>query len=138
MMLLKSVSVRTHPTIKTTISSACGVRRTDVVFAVLGLPELVDERLDAVGRGAQEAEAAEMAHLLALGVVDAVGEVDGVVEEGGLRGCGRDDGDLRVVSAELLAGRGWSRTVSLSSRSIFILAAAPVAPASPADTILVM
>lgn len=48
-------------------------RRTDVILAVLGFAQLVDQRLDAVGGGAEETEAAEVAHLFSFDVVDAIG-----------------------------------------------------------------
>ena len=85
---------------------------TDVVLSVLGVAEFVDEELDRVGGGAQEAQAAEMAHLLSCLVIYAtvkrrsvvahllaglngvLCEVDFVIEEGGLSGCRGHDGDL--------------------------------------------
>jgi hypothetical protein len=55
------------------------MERTDVVFAILGIAELVYQELDAVRRGAYETEAPKMAHLLPVVVVQAIGQVDLVV-----------------------------------------------------------
>jgi len=72
-------------------------------------------------------------------IVEPVGEVDFVVEEGRIGRRRRDDGHLRdEVSGRKCCRPGQSNkpTVSLSSRRIFILAAAPPEALSPADTIL--
>lgn len=45
------------------------VARTDVVFAVFGVPELVNQELYRVGGGAHKAQTAQMAHLLAVDIV---------------------------------------------------------------------
>jgi len=42
-----------------------------VVFPIFGLPELVYEKLYTVGRGSDEAEASEVAHLLSTFLVKA-------------------------------------------------------------------
>jgi hypothetical protein len=44
---------------------------TDKVLAVLGISKLLDELLDGVGRGTDEAETPEMAHSLSLEVIEA-------------------------------------------------------------------
>src|SRR4051812_13158041 len=83
-----------------------GVARTYVILSVLGLAQLIDKKLDTVGRGAHEAQATQMAHPLA-GVFikaavrfrvsvmlrtwgfasdNALGKVDSMVQESGLRG----------------------------------------------------
>lgn len=62
------------------------VRRTDVVFSILGFPQLVNQELYAVGRWADEDQAAQVSHLFSFLVVEAVGEVDIVVEQGRLGG----------------------------------------------------
>jgi hypothetical protein len=57
-----------------------------------------------------------MAHLLARLVVEAVGEVDFVIEEGALCGCCRHDGDLGRVRGSMCVHRqGDKPTVSESS-----------------------
>jgi hypothetical protein len=50
-----------------------------VVFAVFRVAELVYQELDTVGGGANEAEASEVAHLLSVMIVQAIGQVDLVV-----------------------------------------------------------
>lgn len=52
------------------------MEHTDVIFAVLGIAELVYQELDTVGRWAYETEAAKVAHLLPVVVVQAIGQVD--------------------------------------------------------------
>lgn len=82
-----------------------------------------------------------MSHLLSFLVVEAIGEVYIMVEQGGLGGSGRDDGHLEDGLRSSLVfskAKDMLRTVSLSSSSTFILAAACDCAASPADTILVM
>ena len=49
--------------------------RTDVVFAIFRVAELVYQELDTVGRGTDETEASEVAHLLSVVVVQAIGQV---------------------------------------------------------------
>ena len=53
-----------------------------MVFAVLGLSKFVDEELYAVWRRSEKADTAQMAHLFAILVTEAVREVDGVVQQG--------------------------------------------------------
>lgn len=83
---------------------------TDVVFAVLWLAQLVNEELNGFGRRSHKAQAAQMAHLLAClaveatwwwlagqggeVVVDVLGQVDFMAQQGGLSGGGGDDGNL--------------------------------------------
>lgn len=77
-MLLKSglVSVRRS-------SGGCAVHElTDVVFAVLGIAKLVYQELDTVGRRPYETEAAEVAHLFSVCIVQAICQVDLMVQEG--------------------------------------------------------
>lgn len=82
------------------------VAEEEVVLAVLGLAQLVDEQADGVGVRPHEAQAAQMAHLLAVGVVEAVHEVDLVVEQGRLRDCRRHEGQrLAVQQQDLHLGR---------------------------------
>jgi hypothetical protein len=57
----------------------CKTERTNVVFAVFRVAELVYQELDTVGGGANEAEASEVAHLLSVMIVQAIGQVDLVV-----------------------------------------------------------
>lgn len=59
-----------------------------MVLSVLRIAELVNEKLYAVGSGSEEAKAAQMTHLLPLGIVQAIGEVDGMIEKRRLGGCG--------------------------------------------------
>jgi len=83
------------------------ITEVDVVFPVLGLSQLFDKVLDRLGRRSHKAEAAKMAHLLPLWVVEAVGKVDFMVEEGGLRRRSGYYGDSLVVEEEdLHLGRG--------------------------------
>jgi hypothetical protein len=74
-MLLKSDLV----SVRRSFPGGCKTERTDVVFAIFGVAELVYQELDAVGRGANKAEASEVAHLLSVVVVQAIGQVDLVV-----------------------------------------------------------
>lgn len=73
-----------------------------MVFAILGLPQLVDQELYAVWRGSEEGQTPQVAHLFSVLVVEAVGEVDVVVEEGGLGCCGGDDWDLVLSVLSIL------------------------------------
>lgn len=74
-ILLKSDLV----SVRRSFHGGCKTERTDVVFAVFRVAELVDQELNTVGRGANEAETSEMAHLLPVVVVQAIGQVDLVV-----------------------------------------------------------
>lgn len=76
------------------------VAKVEMVLPVLWFPELVDEKAYRVGMWPHEAETAEMAHLFTLGVVQAVDEVDLVVEEGGLSDGRRDAGHRLAVQQE--------------------------------------
>ena len=57
-----------------------------MVFSILGFPQFVNKELYAVGRRADKSQAAQVSHLLSLLVVKAVGEVNIVIEQGGLGG----------------------------------------------------
>lgn len=50
-----------------------------MVLSILGLPTLVNQELYTVWRWPQEAQAPQMPHLLAVLVVEALGEVYGMV-----------------------------------------------------------
>lgn len=56
------------------------VQRTDVIFSILGFSQFVDKELYAVGRWADESQAAQVSHLFSFLVVKAVGQVDIVIE----------------------------------------------------------
>jgi hypothetical protein len=56
------------------------VQRTDVIFSILGFSQLVNEELYAVGRWADESQAAQVSHLFSFLVVKTVGQVDIVIE----------------------------------------------------------
>ena len=120
-MLLKSSRISKRP------ARACVRRgtRTYVVFAVLGLAQLFNQGLDRLGRGPHEAQASQVSHLLSFLVVQpaavalaiarvtrgrgaVLGEIDLVVEEGGLRRRRRHNGHLCMVSC-LHAVAWWSR-----------------------------
>jgi len=81
--LLKSDLV----SVRRSFHGGCETEDTDVVFAVFGVAELVYQELDTVGRGANETEASEVAHLLSVMVVQAIGQVDLVVQQSGLGCC---------------------------------------------------
>ena len=68
-----------------------------------------------------------MAHLFSFCVIEAVGQVYRVVEEGGLAGRAGDDWDL-VLLVCLRQVTRYLRTVSLSSSKIFILLLLPPSP----------
>lgn len=81
-----------------------------------------------------------MSHLLARGIVQAVGQVDFMVEEGRLGDGSRNDRDLSLLASNAiiyLLGN-CSPTVSLSRSSIFILEDEEPDDESPAETILEM
>ena len=59
--------------VRRSFRGGCETEHTDVVFAVFRVAELVYQELDTVGRGTNEAEAPEMAHLLSVMVVQAIG-----------------------------------------------------------------
>ena len=82
-MLLKSGLV----SVRRSFHGACKLEHTNVVFAVFWIAELVYQELYAVGRGAHKAETAEMAHLFSVVVIQAIRQVDLVVQESGLRCC---------------------------------------------------
>lgn len=84
-------------------------QRTYVVFAVLGLPQLFDQVLYRVGRRPHEAEAAEMAHLLALLVVQAAGHLSARCSIVVGRGCVLGEVDLMVEEGGLRCRRGHDR-----------------------------
>lgn len=79
-MLLKSDLV----SVRRSFRGGREVEHTDVIFAVLRIAKLVYQELDTVRRGAYETETPKMAHLLPVVVVQAIGQVDLVVEESGL------------------------------------------------------
>lgn len=62
-----------------------------MVFAVFGLPKLVYEQLYTVWGWSEEGQALEMPHFFPLLIIESVCEVYGVVKEGGLGRCGRDN-----------------------------------------------
>jgi hypothetical protein len=65
-----------------------------VIFAIFGFSELVDKKLDRARGRAYETQASQMSHLLARGVVEAVNEVDFMIEERRLGDGGRDNRNL--------------------------------------------
>jgi len=81
--LLKSDLV----SVRRSFHGGCRAGHTDVVFAVFRVAELVYQELDTVGRRTDETEASEVAHLLSVVVVQAIGQVDLVVQESGLGCC---------------------------------------------------
>jgi hypothetical protein len=74
-ILLKSDLV----SVRRSFHGGCESERTDVVFAVFRVAELVYQELDTVRRGTNEAEASKVAHLLPVLIVQAIGQVDLVV-----------------------------------------------------------
>lgn len=74
-MLLKSDLV----SVRRSFLGGSETQRTDVVFAVLGIAELVYQELDTVRGRAYETETSKMAHLLPVVVVQAISQVDLVV-----------------------------------------------------------
>ena len=73
-----------------------------MIFAILRIPKLVDKELYPIRRRSHKAQTPQMAHLLPIFIVDAVGEVDGVIEQRGLGCRGRDDGDRVLVQQQHL------------------------------------
>ena len=73
-----------------------------MIFAILRIPKLVDKELYPIRRRSHKAHTPQMAHLLPIFIVDAVGEVDGVIEQRGLGCRGRDDGDRVLVQQQHL------------------------------------
>lgn len=65
-----------------------------MIFAIFGFSELVDKKLNRTRGWAHETQASQMSHLLARGVVEAVNEVDFMIEEGRLSDGGRDNRNL--------------------------------------------
>ena len=65
-----------------------------MILAVLRIAELVDKELNRPRRWTDKAKTAQMTHLLSRRVIQSIGQVDFMVEEGGLGDGGRHDGDL--------------------------------------------
>ena len=65
--------------VRRSFHGGCRAEHTDVVFAVFRVAELVYQELDTVGRGTDETEASEVAHLLPALIVQTIGQVDLVV-----------------------------------------------------------
>lgn len=93
------------------------VAKVEMVLPVLWFSELVDEKSYRVGMWPHKAETPEMAHLFTFGVVQAVDEVDLVVEEGGLSDGRRDAGHRFAVQQEDLHLRRWRSVGAVARRN---------------------
>jgi hypothetical protein len=92
-MLLKSAAVSARPN--------QAQQRTNIVFSVFWLSQLVNQDLYRIRRRPNKAETAQVTHLLSCVVIEAIGEVDLMVQEGTLRSGGREDSHgIRVESIQ--------------------------------------
>ena len=70
-------------------------RLTEIVIAIAGIPQFLNQLLERIDRGPKEANTLQMPHLVPRVILDSVDEVGLLLEQVRLRSDHGDDGCLR-------------------------------------------